>query len=74
MRHEQPDSPDRFVRQREATLLLGVSASTLRRLERRRELPPRRAISPNTRGWLYSELAAFMAGRGLVPPKGGALR
>ncbi len=70
----EQNTPDRFVRQREATLLLGVSASTLRRLERRGELPPRRAISPNTRAWLLSELAAFMAGRGLVPPKGGASR
>lgn len=52
---------DRIVRPKEAAEILGVSASTLRRLEQRCELAPRRAISANTRGFLLSEINAFLA-------------
>jgi predicted DNA-binding transcriptional regulator AlpA len=54
---------DRIVRPKEAAAILGVSASTLRRLEQRCELPPRRAVSANTRGYLLSEINAFMQNR-----------
>ena len=65
------DSPnmDRFVREKEAAVLLSVSPSTLRRLEQRAELPHRRAISPNTRGWLLSEIMEFVTNRRAVAAK-----
>jgi predicted DNA-binding transcriptional regulator AlpA len=52
--------PDRIIRPKEPAEILGVSASTLRRLEQRCELAPRRAISANTRGFLLSEINAFL--------------
>ena len=59
---------DRYVREKEAVSLLGISASTLRRIERRHEIAPRRVITANTRGWLLSEIQSFAASRQPVTP------
>jgi DNA-binding transcriptional MerR regulator len=53
---------DRIVRPKEAAAILGVSASTLRRLELRGQLAPRRAVSANVRGFLLSEIISFLDG------------
>ncbi len=59
---ENSAQPDRIVRPKEAAAILGISPSTLRRLEQRQQLAPRRVISVNTRGFLLSELMEFLRG------------
>lgn len=59
----EPLVANRLVREKEACYLLGVSPSTLRRMERRSELPARRSISPNTRGWPLSDILSFIQAR-----------
>ncbi len=65
---EQNTHVERIVREKEAAGMLGISASTLRRIERRHEIAPRRVITANTRGWLLSEIQRFAASRQPVTP------
>jgi prophage regulatory protein len=55
--------PDRIVREPECAERTGLSRSTRWRLERRGRFPRKRQLSPGCRGWLESELAAWIAAR-----------
>ncbi len=54
---------DRFIREKECREITGLSRSTRWRLERTNLFPKRRQISPNTVGWLQSELAEWLEQR-----------
>lgn len=54
---------DRFLREREVSLITGLSRSTRWRLERAGQFPKKRQLSPNAIGWLESEIRAWMAER-----------
>lgn len=53
----------RFLRPEQVLEKLGISRSTLYRLEESGELPPRRRISANSVGWIEEELDEFIASR-----------
>ena len=61
---------DRFIREPERLDLTGLSWSTWWRLDRQGLVPKRRQISPNSVGWLLSEIEEWIASRTL---KRGAL-
>ena len=44
----------------------GLSYSTIWRMERENRFPARRRISPNTVGWIASEVEDFIAQRAVV--------
>ncbi len=54
---------ERIIREPEAAMLSGLSTSTVRRLEKQGKFPRRRRLSPNTVGWLESELGDWMLSR-----------
>ncbi len=54
---------DRFIREPECHVISGLSRTTRWRLERDGLFPKRRQISPNTIGWLQSELAEWLKQR-----------
>jgi len=56
-------SPDRLITERLTAEILGISADTLRRLNRRGEGPTRRKISPRRVGYKVSEVEAYRDGR-----------
>jgi len=53
----------RILRKPEVIARTGLSASSLERLERRGEFPPRRRLGPNAVGWLLDEIEAWVQGR-----------
>lgn len=53
---------NRLLRPKEVVARLGISRSTLWRLERSKEFPARRQISKNAVGWLESEVDAYIKG------------
>jgi prophage regulatory protein len=63
---EPRSGPERIVREPECKHRTGLSRSTRWRLERAGGFPRRRRVSPGTTGWLDSEIAAWVANRGLV--------
>ena len=52
-----------IIRERECKRISGLSRSTRWRLEREGKFPRRRKISDGASGWLWSELAAWLAER-----------
>lgn len=46
----------------------GISRTTIWRLERAGEFPPRRRIGANAVGWLRSEVVSWMRSRPVVQP------
>ncbi len=54
---------DRIIREPECGNKSGLSRSTRWRLEKRGLFPKRREISPNARGWLLSEIEAWLTNR-----------
>jgi prophage regulatory protein len=53
-------SNDRFLREGEVKFRTGLSRTTRWRLERFGDFPRRRRLSPNTIGWLESEVEAWI--------------
>ncbi|MBD3616662.1 MAG: AlpA family phage regulatory protein [Gracilimonas sp.] len=49
-----------IIRPNELTELLGVSRTTLHRMEKRGELPTRFKISDRAAGWLASDIREFL--------------
>ncbi len=54
---------DRVIREPECEKITGLSRTSRWRLERDGLFPKRRQISPNTIGWLQSELAEWLEQR-----------
>lgn len=54
---------DRIVREPECAELTGLSRVTRWRMERAGQFPQRRQISPNSVGWLHSEVMAWLESR-----------
>ena len=52
---------DYFLREPEVQRITGLSRTTRWRLQREDKFPHRRQISPNSVGWLASEINAWMA-------------
>ncbi|WP_432613079.1 helix-turn-helix transcriptional regulator [Geotalea uraniireducens] len=50
----------KILSRREVAALLGVGASTIRRLELAGELPPRVQVSPRRIGYFSSEIEKFL--------------
>jgi excisionase family DNA binding protein len=59
---------EQVLRLREVARKLGVSVGTVQRMRVRGELPPARRIGRRARGWLTSELDAWIAQRPLSIP------
>ena len=55
--------PDRFIREFERRQITGLSRTTWWRMERQGVAPKRRQLSPNSTGWLLSEISAWMMSR-----------
>ncbi len=53
----------RVIRQNEAIRVTGLSRTTLWRLERAGQFPPRRRLGRNSIGWLQGEIEAWMKSR-----------
>lgn len=53
-------SPLALLSQAELARLLNVSVSTLRKMQEVPEFPPRRQFPGGPRGWLYSEIEAYV--------------
>jgi prophage regulatory protein len=53
----------RFIRENERKRLTGLSRSTWWRMEKQGLAPKRRQLSPNSTGWLPSELYGWMQSR-----------
>lgn len=51
--------------------VLGVGRTTIYRMEKRGELPPRRKISSGTRGWPRAEIEEWLDNRPRVEGKSG---
>ena len=62
---------DRIMLTNEVLERIGVSNTTLWRLEKRGEFPARRRISPNRVGWLASEVEAWIQERPTLPSEEG---
>ena len=64
-----PDAPmiaaaaDRFIGEAECEVLTNLSRPTRWRLERAGRFPKKRRLSPNRKGWLLSEVQAWIADR-----------
>jgi len=54
---------DRYLRMNEVAEILGVSTTTIWRLEKAGEFPVRRRISSNAVGYLASEIEAWIESR-----------
>jgi prophage regulatory protein len=54
---------ERILRQPEIERRTGLSRTTIWRLERSGEFPPRRRVLSHTIGWLESEVDEWIAGR-----------
>jgi prophage regulatory protein len=54
--NNQSSEPNRILRKKEVLKIVGVSATTLWRLERSGRFPKRVALSANCAGWLSSEI------------------
>jgi predicted DNA-binding transcriptional regulator AlpA len=53
-------NPTRILRVKEVVQRIGVSRTTLWRLERRGDFPARRQISPGAVGWLETEVESWI--------------
>ncbi len=54
---------DHFIREAECKKLTALSRTTRWREERKGRFPKRHQLSPNSVGWLYSEILEWMAAR-----------
>lgn len=63
---------EQFLRTRDVLERTGIGRTSLWRLERIGEFPPRRALSENVKGWLASEIDAWLASRPTVPIRDGS--
>ncbi|MBI5191253.1 MAG: AlpA family phage regulatory protein [Nitrospirae bacterium] len=61
---------DKFIRRPEVLKIVGLSATTIWRLERAGTFPMRRKLSTGAVGWLESEIQAWMTERETVGEKG----
>lgn len=57
---------NRFIRFPEVHSLVGLSRSTIWRLEGRGEFPPRRRVGKNVVGWIEQEVKDWINSRPLV--------
>jgi predicted DNA-binding transcriptional regulator AlpA len=64
------DRPSRLLNSRQVCARVGLSRSTVRRLERAGRFPSHIKISPARVAWREPEIDAFVDGR--WPPKAGA--
>jgi predicted DNA-binding transcriptional regulator AlpA len=55
-------APDRLISERATAEILSISPDTLRRLDKRKEGPTRRKISPRRVGYKLSEVEAYRDG------------
>lgn len=51
---------NRFIRFKELIGVVGLSRSTIWRLERRKQFPARRKLSDNSVGWFQNEIEDWM--------------
>ena len=58
----------KILRIRDVTISTGLSRTTLWRLERRGDFPRHVRLSPNTTGWIESEVEKWISTR----PRGGS--
>jgi predicted DNA-binding transcriptional regulator AlpA len=65
---------DRFLMLRDVVELTGLSASTLRRLERTAEFPPHRKVSRRRIVWSAADVFHWMALRTPTPSSSGETR
>ena len=56
-----PDAPTRMLRFPDVRALVGLSRSTVRRLERSGRFPRRRQLSPGTVAWRQDEIDEWIA-------------
>lgn len=68
----RPMSPNAIVRLAALAGELGISRETLYRWERGGLIPPRRQLGPATRGWLRSDIEAWLASRETTVPSDAA--
>lgn len=57
------------LRPGEVAELIGVGRSTLYRMEKRGDLPPRRKITDSVRGWTRAEIEEWAANRPIADPE-----
>ena len=57
----------KILRVRDVTISTGLSRTTLWRLERRGEFPRRLRLSPNSTGWIESEIEQWIESRPRKP-------
>jgi len=55
--------PERIIRANNLVKITSLSKSTIWRLEKKGQFPSRRQISPNSVGWLESEILEWMESR-----------
>ena len=69
---------NRVIREEECRAITGLSRTTRWEMERAGTFPPRRRLSPNTVGWLLSDIRRWLhnrvAGVGRVPVRALAIR
>jgi prophage regulatory protein len=58
---------EKFLRTRDVLERTGIGRTSLWRLERTGEFPPRRALTTNVRGWLESEVTAWLQALPVTP-------
>jgi prophage regulatory protein len=68
MNREKPNG-DKILRKKTVLSLIGVSNTTLWRLERQGKFPARRRISPRLVGWLQSDVLTWLNSRPQVEGK-----
>ena len=61
---------DMFIRKNQVKKITGLSDTTIWRLEKARKFPKRRYLSANIRGWLHSEVLAWIESRPIVNGEG----
>jgi predicted DNA-binding transcriptional regulator AlpA len=67
-----PVPTERGLRLHEVAALLGLSVSSVRRLQARPDFPAARRFGPRSVRWVASEVVAFL--RGATPTNGGGGR
>ena len=58
---------DRIIRMKDLPSIVGLSRSSVWRLEKAGHFPPRRKLGANSVGWLHSDIQAWMLNRATVP-------
>lgn len=62
-------NPHRIIRLPEVLHLTGLSRTTLWRKEQGGDFPSRLRLGVNSVGWLYADVAAWIASRAAVSPR-----